>query len=162
MSATKRQICEDAFAELALAGHAFDLNPEEMETALRRLDLMVAAWDRQGIRIGYALPDAREGSDLDEECGAPDGVLETLYTNLAVRLGAVFGKNVSADTKSTAANGFRVLQRDAARPREIPLPGTLPRGAGNRWSGTRNPFFPAPATGPLDITEGGDLDILPE
>lgn len=160
MSTTKRQICEDAFAELALSGSTFDLTPEEMHTALVRLDRMLAYWDSQGIRVGYALPDPVLGSGLDDASGLPDGVVQTVVANLAVRLAAVYGKQLSQDTRNTAKQGLTALEGAAVAPRPVRMPDTLPRGAGNKpWRGG-NPFFPTPDPGPLVITEGGDLDIL--
>lgn len=157
---TKRQLCEDAFAELALAGHAFDLAPEDMQTALRRLDMMLARWDGEGITLGYALPDPLFGSELDDESGVPDAAVETVVANLAVRLAAHYGRQVAPQTALTAKQGYDELVGKAVRPRPQQMPADLPRGAGNRHTNPWNPFFPPPDTGPLQTGEGGDLDIL--
>ena len=55
MSWTKREIVEEAYGELALAGYVFDLDPEEEQAALRKLDTMMAVWDARGVRLGYPL-----------------------------------------------------------------------------------------------------------
>lgn len=156
---TKRQICEDAFAELALAGNVFDLSPEEMQTALVRLDRMVAFWETKGIALGYAMPDPLLGSRLDDESGVPAGAVQALVTNLAVRLAAVWGKELSQDTRNTAKQGYDALLAQAAAPRDQVFPDTLPRGAGNKPWRYSNPFFGVPNRGPLLNSEGGALDI---
>lgn len=164
MSTTKRLICEQAFAELAVAGYVFDLTPEEMQTALTRLDFMLARWEGPGVSLGlgYALPDPLIGSDLDDESGLPDFAVEPVYLNLAVRLAAVFGKQLTPDTKTGAKTGYDALVTRAATPIEQQMPSTLPRGAGNKpWRNGR-PFMQAPDASLLNLTQGGDLNVLPE
>jgi hypothetical protein len=156
---TKRQIVEDAFAELALAGNVFDLTPEELQTALVRLDRMLAYWESQGVVLGYAMPDPLLGSGLDDASGVPEGAVQTIVANLAVRMAGVWGKEVSQDTRNTAKQGLDALLGAAVAPRPRALPDTLPMGAGHKRTGL-NPFFPTPDTGPMQTTEGGALDIL--
>ena len=161
MSWTKRELISEAFAELGLAESNFDLQPEELQTALRRLDTMMAQWDGKGISIGYALPANPSDSDLDQPSGLPDGALETVYLNLALRIAPGFGKAVSVDTRRNAGAGYERLLIEAAQPRQPQQPNTMPRGAGNKpWRPLSNPFFPKPEANPLQTTQGGDLDIL--
>lgn len=163
MGWTKRQLINEAFGELALQGYEFDITPEEQQTALRRLDTMMATWEARGVRIGYAFPSSPDASDPDRDSGLPDSAVETVYLSLAIRIAAGFGKQLTSDTKRTAREGFDVLLWAAARPIEQQLPSMLPRGAGNRiWRNSERPFFPAPDDSPLGISQGGDLDILSE
>lgn len=158
---TKRELIAEAFSELTLAESEFDLTPEEQETALRRLDTMMAMWDAKGIRIGYALPTGANGSDLDQPSGIPDSATETVYLNLALRIAPGFGKQLSQDTRKNARDGYDVLLWAAAQPQAQQMPNTMPRGAGNKpWSVAGRPFFPTPSNDPLQISQGGDLDFL--
>ena len=161
MGWTKRQLISEAFAELGLAASDFDLQPEEMQTALRRLDSMLAMWDGKGIRLGYPLPSSPDDSDLDQASGLPDGAVETVYLNLAMRIAPSFGKAVSIDTRRNAGAGYDRLQIAAAQPLPPQQPSTMPRGAGNKpWRPLSSPFFSKPQATPLQISPGGDLDIL--
>lgn len=163
MSWTKRQIVLEALGELAMQAYDFDVSPEEVATAVRRLDVMMATWETKGARVGYRFPATAEGSDPDAESGIPDSAVETVVANLAIRLAPGFGKTVSAETKRTAGQGYDALLWSAAQPIEQQMPSTLPRGAGNRGSlAPQRPFFPQPDRGPLGSTPGGDLDILTE
>ena len=160
---TKRQLIYEAFAELAIASYVFDLDPDELQTALRRLDAMMATWYGKGIHVGYAIPSGPSGSDLDDDSGLPDSAVETLCLNLAIRLAPGFGKTVSPDTKKSARDGYDQLLWVSVYPQQQQLPHTMPRGAGNKtWRTTSDPFFPTPNNDPLQITQGGDLDILSE
>lgn len=162
MGWTKRQLIDEAFAELALQGYEFDITPEEQQTALRRLDTMMATWEAKSIRVGYSLPSSPTDSDPDQESGLPDTAVETVYLNLAGRIAAGFGKQLSADTRRNAAEGYAALMADAAMPRQQQFRSDLPRGAGNRCFPSNGPFLPPPCRDPLQIAQGGDLDIPSE
>jgi len=159
MSWTKRQFIEEAFGEIGLAAYVYDLQPDQLESALRRLDSMMAMWNGKGIRIGYPLPSSPEDSDLDEETSVPDDANETIYSNLAIRIAPGFGKTVSSDTKITAKDGYRGLIQKSTKPIERQLPGTMPRGAGNKpWRNTNNEFLDDPVD-PLTAGDDSTLDF---
>jgi hypothetical protein len=153
---TKQQIIEQAFDELALAGFVYDLDPDQLESALKKLDTMMAAWGAVGISLGYLLPANPDDSNIEDATGIPDSAVEAVYMNLAQKLAAARGKSLTAETKLTAKRGYDALLGAAARAqaRATTMPNTMPRGAGNKpWRGC-SPFFPGPAD-TLD-TAGGD------
>lgn len=153
---TKRRLIEDAFGELALAGYAFDLQPDEMQAAARKLDQMLASWDAQGVRIGYAQGLPGE-SDLDDDSGIPAHAIEPVAMNLAVRLASGYGKTPATATLIAARDGINRLRNDSARPRSRTLT-DLPRGAGARqWD---RPFLPPASPEPLGVGDDGNLDFL--
>jgi hypothetical protein len=159
VSWTKQQLVEEAFSELGL-GSGYDITPDEMQAALRRLDTMMAVWDAKGLRLGYPLPATPEASELDGDSCLPDSALEPVYLNLALRLAPSFGKTVSVDTRRNARDGYDRLLIAAAQPRPPQQPSTMPRGAGNKpWRPLSSPFFPAPQDNPLQVTPGGDLNL---
>jgi hypothetical protein len=157
MGWTKRQFIEQAFDELGLASYVFDLGPEQTQSALRRLDTMMAAWNALGIRLGYPLPSSPQDSDLDEQTDVPDSANEAIYTNLAIKLAPSHGKQVMPDTKATAKESYNTLLSLAAMPTQQQLPGTMPSGAGNKpWRVCDNPFIRPPVD---PVTAGGDGQI---
>lgn len=145
MGWTKREFVTQAFDEIGLASYAFDLTPDQMQSALRRLDTMIAAWNALGIRLGYPLPSNPQDSDLDEQTNVPDSSNEAIYTNLAIKLAPSYGKQVMPDTKMTAKESYNTLLSRAAMPIEQQLPGTMPSGAGNKsWRNYDTPFLRRP------------------
>jgi hypothetical protein len=157
MGYTKRQFVSSAFEEIGLAEYVFDLQPEQLEGALRRLDSMMAEWNAMGIRLGYSMPSSPQDSDLDSETNVPDSAWEAIITNLAIRIAPGYGKTVSPDTKVSAKGAFNVLLQRATFPLEQQLPSTMPTGQGNkpwRWD---NPFVPIPAD-PLDAGPDGPFE----
>ena len=55
MAYTKRDIVNQAFGEIGMADYVFDLQPQQLDSALRQLDMMMATWNGKGIRIGYPI-----------------------------------------------------------------------------------------------------------
>lgn len=136
MGYSKRQFISGAFEEIGLAEYVFDLQPEQLESALRRLDAMMMEWNAQGVRLGYPISSSPQDADLDTQTNTPDSAWEAVITNLAIRLAPGYGKTVSPDTKMLAKNAYNVLMQRAAFPLEKQLPETMPIGQGNkpwRW-----------------------------
>lgn len=158
MSVTKRQIVDDAIAELGI-GVDEDVGSDGRQGVLRRLDMMMASWERLGVRLGYTFPATLGESDMDDESGLPDGAVEAAALNLAIRCAPGLGKTVSVETKAAARAGYDTLLRDSLTAVRQQLPDTLPRGAGNKGWRTRGEFMPSPEIDPLDTDSGGDLTI---
>jgi len=158
MGWTKRQFVTQAFEEIGLAAYVFDLNPEQLQSGLRRLDSMMATWNAKGIRLGYPLPSSPQDSDLDEQTNVPDSSNEAIYLNLAIRIAPSFGKTPSVDTKATAKAAYDNLLSIAAMPMEMQLPGTLPVGAGNKPWNIDQPFVNPPVD-PLLAGQDGEIQF---
>ena len=154
MSWAKRQIIAQAFDEIGLASYVFDLQPEQLQSALRKLDAMLATWNAKGIRIGYPMPSSPEDSSLAEETGIPDAAGEAVYLNLAVRLGPSYGKMVPMETKIAAKQAYDALVARFIQVQEFQLPTTLPSGAGNKT--LFNTFVRPPAS---SINNGPDSEL---
>jgi len=156
MGWTKRQFVIQAFEEVGYASYKFDLQNEQLESALRRMDAMMSTWNGLGIRVGYPIPTSPENSDLDQETNVPDSANEAIYTNLSVRIAPTIGKTVSLETGRVARSAYRVLLARATQPIEKQFPGTMPSGAGNK---SRNIDFPF-VNGPTDPLLAGDDSLI--
>ncbi|MFJ1518463.1 packaged DNA stabilization gp4 family protein [Acinetobacter sp. ABJ_C1_1] len=133
MSWTKRQIIEQAYEELGLAAMFFDLQPEQIESARRKMDSMVAGWSTKNIQVGYPLPSEANSSDVDQETNVPDYAVEALYLNLAIKIAPSHGKAVSPETKIAAKAAFNtILQKAVSNPPKMNYSCELPSGAGNK------------------------------
>jgi hypothetical protein len=130
MGYSKRQFVEASLEEIGLASYVFDLSPQQVESAVRRLDAQMASWNALGIRVGYPLPGSPQDTGLDDETNVPDSAYEAIITNLGIKLAPSYGKTVSADTKATAKRTYDTLLSRAAMPMEMQLPASMPRGAG--------------------------------
>ena len=145
MGYSKRQFVAAAFEEIGLASYVFDLQPEQLQSAMRRLDAMIADWNGKGIRLGYPLPGSPQDSDLDEPTLVPDSANQAIITNLAIRIAPSYGKVVMPETKAVAKDSYNTLLQRATAPLEQQLPGTLPSGAGKKpWRVQGGPFLRPP------------------
>jgi hypothetical protein len=141
---SKRQFVEGAFEELGIASYDFDLQPEELESAMRRLDAMMAEWNAKGIRLAYPLPGSPLDSDLNDPSQVPDSAYEAIITNLGIRIAPQMGKTVTAETKATAKAAYNTLLARSCFPPEMQFPHTTPAGAGNKPRRIGGTFLPTP------------------
>jgi hypothetical protein len=159
MGWTKRQFVEQAFEEIGLAAYVYDLTPEQLQSAVRRLDAMMAGWNSNGVRIGWPIPSTPDASDIDSDTKAPDVANEAIYLGLAVRLAPGFGKTIAPDVKVHSDFAYsNLLNRTSEPTPEKQFPNTMPRGAGTKpWRNyNRSQFAPTP-TDPLQA--GDDSPI---
>lgn len=159
MGYSKRQFVAGAFEEIGLASYVFDLQPEQLQSALRRLDAMIADWNGKGIRLGYPLPGSPQDSDLDEPTLVPDSANQAILTNLAIRIAPGYGKVVMTETKAVAKDSYNTLLQRATMPPEQQLPSTMPAGSGNKpWRVYDNPFI-CPPVDTVDAGPDGPLQF---
>lgn len=156
MSWTKRQFVLQAFEAIGYANYVFDLQAEQLQSALYKLDSMMAMWNGRGIRLGYPLPSSPTDSDLDKETAVPDSANEAIWSNLAIRIAPSVGKTASAELKATARESYDLLLSIAARPNEMQFPDTLPMGQGNKPWRTTGEFAPTPDD---PLLAGGDSEL---
>ena len=156
MGYSKRQFVESALEEIGLASYVFDLSPQQVESAVRRLDAQMASWNALGIRVGYPLPSSPQDTGLDDETNVPDAAYEAIITNLGIKLAPSYGKTVSPDTKATAKRTYDTLLSRAAMPMEMQLPASMPRGAGAK--AYDDPFVDNP-TEPILAGRDGQLEF---
>lgn len=158
---TKRQLIEQAFEAIGLAGYVFDLSPEQMQSALRRLDSLIASWGSIGVRLGYLLPSSPDDSDLDQPSGLPDYANEAVFMALAIRLAPGIGKTLAPETKATAKSAYDGMLAKMAANNLQPMqyPRNTPAGAGNKpYRYERGPFLPPPGD-PLEVGGDGNLTL---
>lgn len=137
----KRQIADEAFAEIGIASYAFDVSAGEIVIAIRRLDGLAAQWYPQGIAAGYIFPAAGEFSDPDDEAGIPDAAYTMYYTNLALRLAPTYGKTISAQTLLMAKQAIEDFRLGVTSIPERCYPSTMPVGHGSGRSVRDNPYM---------------------
>lgn len=131
MGWTKRQFINQAFEEIGLAAYVFDLSPEQIISACRRLDSMMAGWTINGIHLGWPAPSTPDSTDLDVDTNVPDLANEAIYLNLARKLAPGFGKTLPQNLAVDANRAYSNLLNQTAYPvPTMQLPGTMPRGAG--------------------------------
>lgn len=159
MAWTKRVLVNMAFEELAKASYVYDLTADEIQSALLRMDSMMATWEGFGIRVGYAMTLDPLAADPDQDSGLPQIANQAVFMNLAVNMAASIGKNLPQSTIALAKQGFDALQNWCmSNPPQMQYRGNLPIGAGwKRRDACGGPFVSPPqdllTTGPDGLLE---------
>ena len=161
MSWTKRQIVNAAFEDLGLGSYEFNIQPEQRQAALYRLDAMMGEWNAKGIRIGYPLPASPEDSDLDTESNLPDAANRAVYKNLAVEVAPTMGRIAPKELLIEAKKAYTTLFAFVkVPPKSRGYGGFMPAGAGHKmWrNGYKGIALPkeadqveSGADGPIDL-----------
>lgn len=129
----KRDLIEMAFEDCGSAGYEFERTPEEIASALRKLDAMMAEWPFNVL--GYAAAEYGAGSPSDLS-GLPDDAIHAVAAQLALRIAPSMGKTLSPEQRAAHARSMMLLTANyASMPRAYFAPNT-PRGSGHRHRAT--------------------------
>jgi hypothetical protein len=139
-TSTKRQLVDMAYEECALAGYEFDVSPEELQSALRRLDALMAEWKVQGIDIGYNAPAAFGQGQLSDWSGIPDWAANTAAMWLALRIAPRMNKGMGAEARQARAAGMVALRAKTQVVPAMALRPWTPYGAANKYWNLWYPF----------------------
>ena len=158
MGYTRRQFIAAAFEEIGMADYVFDIQPDGLQGAARRLDSMLLDWNARGIRLGPNISGSIAVADLDTDMGIPDSGNEAIITGLAVKIAPSYGKQVSSGTLTAARFGLNTLLGRAAMPPQQRYSPGLPAGQGNKPWVFGDEGLP-PGEYPLDVGPDGILEF---
>lgn len=157
MANTKRLLIEGAFTKLGLASYVFDLQAEDLQSALGALNNMMAAWGAHGIRIGYPQANTAIEDDLEADCPIPLYAKEAIVYNLALRIAPDYGKTPSPAVSGMAQTSYNMLLvQTSSPPPTVRERGGLPRGAGSGWQAGA---FTRDDPLALNVGKGADLEF---
>lgn len=109
MTITVQELLTDAYLELNVIRENQALSAEQAATGLRKLNQMLADWEKDGIDLGY-YPQTLLTATVPITPDAERGVM----LNLVIELAGAFGAQVSAATARNASQAYTRLERDAA------------------------------------------------
>lgn len=133
MAWTKGDIIAEAFAEIGLGAYAYSLQPEDKQTALRRMNLMLAEWEADGIDVGYTVVDTPDDDTFSDDSEINTDAIRAVICSLAVEIAPNYGKTVSRNTASTAKRGKAKALRSSVTPPARKIDYTaVPLGAGHK------------------------------
>jgi len=154
MSWTKKQLIEQAFEEIGISNYIYDLTPEQLQSALNKMDAMVASWETKGVRINYPMSNNPMSADINSNSCVPSYAHEAIYLNLALRIAPSFGKVLPQETKQSAHEAYSNLLSKNVQVIQRSLTPDLPAGQGNKpWRGGDNVYILPPES---QILIGGD------
>lgn len=126
MSETASTVIRDALQEILVQASEQPIQPNEATDAIRYLNRMMFSWEAKGIALGYTVV-----SSLGDDITIPDGALEGVVLNLAIKLAPQYDVTVSMDLRENARDAYKsVLKLSVTQPLSQ-YPSTLPVGSGN-------------------------------
>ena len=125
--ATARKILERAFSMMGVRAAETPLEASEVNDGLDVLNDLLALWDSTGVIKGVA-----PVADVDDVVIAPRQALPALKANVALQLAGEYGVQVTQSLAHAATDSLAQLVTSTIQLDTVDLPGTLPRGSGNR------------------------------
>lgn len=138
---TKGDLVNAAYEEIGLAGYVFDIQPEEVQTGVRRLERFMLMLDGRGVRLGYNAAASASQANANDDSGIPDWAEDAIVPLFALRLAPTIGKQVHPDTRLAARKGLNALLVGTYEIPSMQMPRHLPIGTGNRRNVKNQNFF---------------------
>lgn len=140
MAWTKGDIVSKALSDLALAGYAFDVQPDETQACLNTLDQIMAEKYGLGLSIGYNRPTGPNISAGTDASGLDEKYIYSVTAMLARDICSMFGRPIPPQVNRAAIHGERTMLAMGKTPPIVPRPITMPIGAGNKSVRQQNYF----------------------
>ena len=141
MAETAGDIIKDALFEITVLGAEAPVEPTDAQGAIRYLNRMMAAFDADGIPLGYT-----EVSSFADLMTVPAGAIAGMVAQLAVMLWDQFSEGQPAPSTllARALSGKNTMRNLAVTIGSTEYPSTLPIGSGNEGDGTfrTDHFYP--------------------
>lgn len=152
---TAESVINDALEEILVNASEQPVEAVEFQTGLRYLNRMMAEWDVRGLPLGYT-----KVTTPSDPITVPDGAINGIIFNLALRLAHKFDMPIAGDLAGKAQSGLTAIRRIAQTVRPTNPPSTLPIGSGNEhdWHDNYH-FYP---TTQDEVTTEQDGSILLE
>ena len=138
MSETAGDIIKDALFECTVLGAEAPVEASEAQGAIRYLNRMMAAFDADGIDLGYT-----EVTNLADVITVPAGANDGIVAQLAVRLWTQYTDDqpVPSELIARANSGKASMRNIAVTVGQTEYGDTLPIGSGNKSSGDWSDHF---------------------
>lgn len=103
---TKNDIALAAFNELRISGLTTTPSPEEITSAITRLDNMVLGWQSKGLCLSYVRSEGFGSIDPNQGSGLNDVNAYAVILNLAKTLAPSYGKSLHLNTIAEARSSY--------------------------------------------------------
>lgn len=159
MSETADDVITSALLDIGVQASESPLEEDEIRDAIKYMNRMMNKFAAEGINLGYT-----NVSTLADVITIPDGAIDGLISNLAIRLHPQFALEttpVSIVLAQEAKDGkdvMRVLAIPSIGP--TAFPDTLPIGSGNEdgFAGCDNHFFTSDLDN-IETEQGGFIAV---
>jgi hypothetical protein len=156
MAVTVEQVAKASLGSILVQGSEAPLNPDDYQAFIFALNNYMTSLDADGIALGYTVV-----SSLNDQVTIPIGALRGVIANMAIEVAPDYGATVTEALALRAKQGMDAMRKLGQSMGETRYPSTLPRGSGNYYEYSTNPFYPdreseilAEATGSIALENG--------
>lgn len=137
MSETAGDIIKDSLSEITVYGAEASIEAVDAQLAIRYLNRMMAAFDADGIDLGYT-----EVTNLNSPITVPAGANHGMVSQLAIMLWANFSEDpIPPDLIARGVSGKNTMRNLAVTIGASEYPDTLPIGSGNEGDYATDHFY---------------------
>ena len=136
---TAGSLIESSLQDILVQAAESDLSASEYSISIKYLNRMMASFAVQGVNLGYT-----NVSSLGDLITVPDGAIDGMVANLAIRLFPQFaapGTPINAALAQAAIDGFKVMQMLGIEVGPTSFAGA-PIGSGSEDDWNTNHFYP--------------------
>lgn len=136
---TADSVIKSALEEIIVQASEAPIQPPQAQAAIKYMNRMMSAFAVSGINLGYTTV-----TSLGDDITIPDGAVEGLVLNLAIRLAPQYDRPVGPALVDNAKGGKKAMLKLAVNIGPTQYPSTLPRGSGNEDRTFDDHFYPEP------------------
>jgi len=136
--ATVSQIVKASLGKILVQASGAPIEADEAQDFIFDMNVFMLALDADGVSLGYT-----EVDNLGDDVTIPTGALLGLIENMGVLSAPRYGGIVTQTLAQSANEGLKIMRKLGQIIPTSSYPGTLPRGSGNEWCGSRySRFYP--------------------
>jgi hypothetical protein len=126
MADTAATLIKDSLGEISVSAAEYEPTGEMLSSGIRFLNRMMTSWASNGLSLGYTVV-----TGPSDSITVPDGALDGIMTNLALRLAPRYDAQVTPELALAAKDGKAAIRKIAVTVTATSHPCTLPIGSGN-------------------------------
>ncbi len=132
-------VIKSALQEILVQASEAPIEADEAQDAIKYMNRMMTSFAVSGINLGYTIV-----TNLGDDITIPDGAVEGLVFNLAVRLAPSYGATIRPDLFANAREGKKSMLKLGVNITPTQFPSTLPISSGNNDGVRDRTFYPEP------------------
>ena len=152
MSETALTIIKSALQEINVQASEQPIQGDEFQDSVRYLNRMMAEFDAAGIALGYT-----KVSDPNDPIIVPDGAINGMVFNLAIRLAQMFDEPVGQTLAIAASESLKAMRNIGVVSLPSNYGGNLPIGSGNEGDNFDNYHYYPEVTDELLTETNGSI-----
>ena len=151
---TAQSVINDALQEILVQANESDIEAIDFSTAARYMNRFMASLASQGVSLGYT-----KVTKASDPITIPDGAIEGLVFNLALRLAPQYDIEPTPYLRESARSGMQAMLDIAVYVPPTRMPSTMPLGSGNEYDDWNLYHFYPPESDELLTEQNGSVTL---